>query len=385
MREPKIYETAGGYGFRLDIGTDPVTGKRLQRRFGPYKKKTEARRALSQKQYEISSGRYVDSQDIKLGDFLKRWLDHKSKNVSSGTMANYRPFVMNHLIPNLGNIKMDQLKPGQIQELYDEYVEEETLSNQSIVHMHRILNNAYKKAIEWEIVTKNPCVAVKPPKPEKHRLQVWDETEVQFFLDMAKEDRFYIAYLLALSTGMRKGEILGLRWQDIDFTNQILSVNQAVTRKKGGGHEIGPLKTEKSYRNISLFDYVVTELKKYRHEQMKFKMENRKTYKDQDLVLASSTGSFILPRNLDRNWLDLIEKSALKPIRFHDMRHTHATILLKQGVHPKVVQERLGHSSITVTLDTYSHVLPNIQKAAAEKFGEQIFGNKPDSKHDILG
>lgn len=383
MREPKIYETAGGYGFRLDIGTDPVTGKRLQRRF--YRiKKTEARRALSQKQYEISSGRYVDSQDIKLGDFLKRWLDHKSKNVSSGTMANYRPFVMNHLIPNLGNIKMHQLKPGQIQELYDEYVEEETLSNQSIVHMHRILNNAYKKAIEWEIVTKNPCVAVKPPKPEKHRLQVWDETEVQFFLDMAKEDRFYIAYLLALSTGMRKGEILGLRWQDIDFTNQILSVNQAVTRKKEADTRLA-LKTEKSYRNISLFDYVVTELKKYRHEQMKFKMENRKTYKDQDLVLASSTGSFILPRNLDRNWLDLIEKSALKPIRFHDMRHTHATILLKQGVHPKVVQERLGHSSITVTLDTYSHVLPNIQKAAAEKFGEQIFGNKPDSKHDILG
>lgn len=121
----------------------------------------------------------------------------------------------------------------------------------------------------------------------------------------------------------------------------------------------------------------MNELKEHKHKQMKFKMQNRVTYKDQDLVTASSTGSFILPRNLDRNWFNLLNESMLKKIRFHDLRHTHATLMLKQGVHPKVVQERLGHSSITVTLDLYSHVLPNIQKAAAEQFGTQLFGIRP--------
>lgn len=383
IKEPNIYEMVDGYGFRLDIGINPVTGKRVQKRFGPFKGKTVARKELAKKINEIESGTLLNPSDIKLGVFLKQWLDHKEKHVSKGTMAHYKPYINKHLIPNLGALKFDQLKPYHIQELYDQYVEEETLSNQSIVHMHRILNNALKTAIMWELANKNPCDGIKPPKPEKYEMQVWDKPDVDEFLMVAKKDRFYIIYLLALSTGMRKGELLGLKWQDIDFTNQDLSVRRAVTRKKGGGFEIGPLKTENSYRNISLFDHVMEELEEYKQEQRKYIMKNRKTYKDQDLVMANSNGSFILPRNLDRNWLSTLEESMLRKIRFHDMRHTHATLMLKQGTHPKVVQERLGHYSISVTLDLYSHVLPNIQKAAAEQFGEQIFGIKGKNKHSI--
>ncbi|MFH5779110.1 tyrosine-type recombinase/integrase [Heyndrickxia oleronia] len=374
MREPKIYEMTGGYGFRLDIGIDPVSGKRKQKRFGPYRTKTETRRMLAQKILEIESGTFVNPQNIKLKDFLQQWLEHKRKHVAAGTFAHYKPYVTNHLIPNLGNMKIDQLKPSHIQEMYDSYIEEETLSNQSIVHMHRILNNAFNKAIEWELAVKNPCSVIKPPKPERIQMKVWDEMDVSFFLDFTKEKRFFVAYLLALTTGMRKGEILGLRWQDFDFINSYLSVRQAVTKKKGGGYELGPLKTEHAYRNISLDEHVIELLKNYKHEQMKYKMKNRITYKDQDLIITNSTGSFILPRNLDREWLKDLDESMLKKIRFHDMRHTHATLLLKQGVHPKVVQERLGHYSVTVTLDMYSHVLPNIQQAAAKQFGENIFG-----------
>ncbi|MBD8007440.1 N-terminal phage integrase SAM-like domain-containing protein [Bacillus norwichensis] len=137
MREPKIYEMAGGYGFRLDIGINPVTGKRLQKRFGPYKGKTFARKEMAKKINEIESGTLINPSDVRLSEFLKQWLDHKSKHVSKGTMAHYKPYVNKYLIPNLGGLKIDQLKPYHIQELYDSYVEEETLSNQSIVHMHR--------------------------------------------------------------------------------------------------------------------------------------------------------------------------------------------------------------------------------------------------------
>ncbi len=375
-RENRIYEMAGGYGFRLDIGTNPVTGERLQKRFGPYSGKTLAKNEMLKIKNEINAGIFKNPTDIKLKEFLQRWLDHKSKHVSKGTMAHYKPYVNRHLITNLGGLKIDRLKPLHIQELYDSYIEEETLSNQSIVHMHRILNNVYKLAMNWDLVNKNPCTNIKPPKPEKFEMQVWDEVDVRTFLDFSKTDRFYIIYLLALTTGMRKGELLGLKWQDVDFTNKTISVNRAVTRKKGGGFEIGSLKTDHSYRNISLFNHVIAELEEHKHEQRKFKMKNRKTYKDEDLITSNSYGSFILPRNLDRNWLPLLEESMLKRIRFHDMRHTHATLLLKQDVHPKVVQERLGHYSITVTLDLYSHVLPNIQQAAAEQFGEHIFGTQ---------
>lgn len=232
MREPKIYEMTGGYGFRLDIGIDPVSGKE--------NKSVLVLIELKQKHEECLPKRYSKSnlepllipKILKLKDFLLQWLEHKHKHVAAGTFAHYKPYVMNHLIPNLGNMKIDQLKPSHIQEMYDSYIEEEILSNQSIVHMHRILNNAFNKAIEWELAIKNPCSVIKPPKPERIQMKVWDEMDVSFFLDFTKEKRFFVAYLLALTTGMRKGEILGLRWQDFDFINSYLSVRQAVTKKK---------------------------------------------------------------------------------------------------------------------------------------------------------
>ncbi len=210
MKEPRIYEMADGYGFRLDIGINPITGKRVQKRFGPYKGKTLARKEMAKKMTDIESGTLINASEINLSDFLTSWLEHKSKHVSKGTMAHYRPYINRHLIPNLGGLKIDQLKPYHIQALYDSYIEEETLSNQSIVHMHRILNNAYKTAIRWELAIRNPCEDIKPPKPERFEMQVWDELDVKHFLELTKKDRFYIVYLLALTTGMRKGEIK--RW-----------------------------------------------------------------------------------------------------------------------------------------------------------------------------
>ncbi|QAS52843.1 tyrosine-type recombinase/integrase [Halobacillus litoralis] len=378
-----IYKTADGYGFRASMGKDPVTGRYIQKRFSGYTSKTQARQEKKRIELEVKQGTYLVDQDITLGDFLKEWLNHKGKHVTEGTMSHYRPYINKHLIPYLGHVEIGKLKPSHIQQLYDYYVEEELLTNQSIKHMHRVLHNAYNTAIKWEYVAKNPCLGATPPAPEKRMMQTWDEVDIETFLEENKEHRLYTFYLLSLSTGMRKGELLGLTWNNIDFTNNMLAVTQAIRKKKGGGYEIGKVKTKHAERTISLFDHVNEALKKHKREQMAYKMSNRQSYKDADLVFATSNGTHFNPHNIQRYWMKSLEESAVKTIRFHDMRHTHATLLLKMGVHPKVVQERLGHSSITVTLDLYSHVMPNIQKEAATDFGEKIFGHAK-TKNDSL-
>lgn len=370
-----IYKTADGYGFRVSMGKDPVTGKYPQKRFSGYKSKTQARQEKKRIELEVKQGTYLVDQDIKLATFLQKWLDHKSKHVTEGTMSHYRPYVNKHLIPHLGHVDIGKVKPSHIQQLYDYYVEEEILTNTSIKHMHRILHNAYNAAIKWEYVSRNPCLGASPPAPEKKMMQTWDEIDIQTFLEENMNHRLYMFYLLALSTGMRKGELLGLTWDNIDFTNSVLAVTQAVRKKKGGGYELGKVKTKYAERTISLFDHVNEALKKHKKDQMAYKMENRQSYEDQGLVFATGNGTFFSPHNIQRYWAQSLKESAVKPIRFHDLRHTHATLLLKMKEHPKVVQERLGHSSITVTLDLYSHVMPNIQKEAATNFGQHIFGD----------
>ncbi|GGE48032.1 site-specific integrase [Pullulanibacillus camelliae] len=372
MKIPKIEQRGDIYSLRISY---KEAGEYKQVRISN-RSKTALKREYLRIIKELQDGSYVKIEEMSMEDMLTKWLEHKRRNVAMGTYIHYRSYVNNHLIPHFGHINVNEMKPSYIQEFYDQLIEDEVLSNQSIVHLHRTLNNAFKKAIEWEWAIKNPANVIKPPKPEKYEMKTWDEFEVQEFLKISQDDRFYIVYLLALTTGMRKGEILGLRWQDIDINNQILSVRQAITRERVGGYGVGKLKTDKSYRSISLFDHVIKELTEYRSLQRKYIMKHRKTFNDQGFVIADLNGSFIWPRNLDRHWYDLLQKSALKKIRFHEMRHTHATLLLKQGVHPKVVQERLGHSSINITLDTYSHVIPNIQKAAAEQFGVQLFGDR---------
>jgi integrase len=171
-------------------------------------------------------------------------------------------------------------------------------------------------------------------------------------------------------------EILGLKWSNIDFEQKSLSVTQQLKRINGGYEISDDLKTNSSYRTISLDDETLAQLRKQKLQQSKERLATGSEYQDQDLVIATSLGNFVLPSNLNRTYWNLIRGVGIKRIRFHDLRHTHATLLLKEGVHPKIVQERLGHSNITVTLDRYTHALPNLQKEAAEKIGSSIFGLK---------
>ncbi|WP_232700183.1 site-specific integrase [Brevibacillus daliensis] len=178
---------------------------------------------------------------------------------------------------------------------------------------------------------------------------------------------------------MRRGEILGLRWKDIDFENGELSVQQTLFNK---GDELQEPKTKSAQRSIAFPEQTVVELKQHKRRIAQEKMMARSIYQDNDLVVCTSIGTKVLPRNLIRTYYRLLEKADVPKIRFHDIRHSHATLLLKKGVHPKIAQERLGHTNIRITLDTYSHVLPNMQSEAAKQFGDSLFNKDNDKEND---
>jgi integrase len=268
-------------------------------------------------------------------------------------------------------IPLSRLEPMHLQSFYAEL--NGKLSSQSILHIHRCIHNALEAAMRWGKVQRNVADLVKPPRVTRKELTVWDETQLRTFLRVAKGHRLYVAFLLAASTGMRQGEILGLRWADVDLEKGTISVRQALS-KDYSGFAIQETKTESSIRTVAIPPNVVAELRKHRIRQMEERLA-AKTYTDHGLVIQSTVGTPVLPRNLKRVWYRLLEESGVPKIRFHDLRHTHATLLLKAGVHPKVVSERLGHSSVQITLDTYSHLLPNMQEAAALRFGELLEGH----------
>ncbi|MRG28787.1 tyrosine-type recombinase/integrase [Laceyella tengchongensis] len=277
---------------------------------------------------------------------------------------------------------MDQLKPLHIQGYYTNRLTEGRmdgkggLSNRSVLHHHRVLNEALNHAVKWQLLPINPVNAITPPKPQKKKITVLTKEQVISLLQGTKGYKYYYPIYLAVNTGMRRGEILGLRWEDIDFSNHTISINQTLQKLKGIGLQFrDTTKTDGSRRSIAISESVVETLKRLKTVQAKNKLRFGPTYQDHDLVFCNKDGSPFDPDNVSREFCRYIKRLEIPHVRFHDLRHTHATLLLQQGEHPKVVSERLGHSTIAITMDIYSHVMPNMQKEAAKKFDDFLFGN----------
>ena len=229
--------------------------------------------------------------------------------------------------------------------------------------------------MRWRVLTFNPADAVDPPRPDKHEMKVLDEEQTRALIEASRDTNLYVPILLAVTTGMRLGELLGLHWRDVDLKRAKLAVTQSLQATKNG-LEFRQPKTKKSRRSIPLTSTAAEALRQHKKAQLEHRMANADRYEDNDLVFPREYGKPWNPRTFSSSWTRQRDSMGLD-IRFHDLRHTHATLLLRQGVHVKVVSERLGHSTVGITLDTYSHVLPDMQEEATEKLEAMLAGLTP--------
>lgn len=376
-----VFKRGSKWAFVVDLPRNDA-GKRQQKKKGGFNTKKEAEAALAKLIADIERGLYTETSKTSFGSYLENWLQDKRANIRKSTFRSYEWLVKKHIIPHIGRVELAKLTPAHLQRLYTKLQQKENpLSNRSILHAHLIIQEALDRALKWGIISRNVAKAVDPPRPKKVDFKVWSEDDVRRFLETAKEDRYYIAFLLAITTGMRKGEILGLRWQDVDMEKGIISVRQTLSYT-GKGSEFQAPKTDHGKRAIALPSQTIEELRRHRVKQAEEKILAGPLYKDHGIVVATQVGTPVTARNLDRSWYKLREEAGVPEIRFHDLRHTHASLMLLQGIHPKIVSERLGHANIGITLDTYSHVMPGLQEAAALQFGDAIFG-APKSKKSV--
>lgn len=352
-------------------------GKPNQYKKRGFKTKQEALKALNEIEHSLLMGNYVKPTKTTYRQYMiEQWLEDKQTRVKKQTIVTYRWLVEQHILPFLGQAELTHLTPMMIQKLYNQLTKEKTLSDENIQKVHTLINDSLKKAERWGLISKNPAALVDRPKASKKEIKVWNLEEVKLFLKHADiNHRYFIAPLLGLTAGMRIGEVLGLRWKDVDLKKGCLRVTQTLS---SDGKELMPYtKTASGMRTIDLPPETLSYLEI--HKKRIVKERKSSLYLDLDLVVCSEIGTPTNKSNIRRFFNAQIHRVGLPKIRFHDTRHTHATLLLLQGVNPKIVSERLGHADVRISLDTYSHLLPSMQKETAVMFGKMLFTEEDET------
>lgn len=354
----------------VDIARGP-DGKRKQKWYPAGQTKKEAQRRLVKVLASIDDGAYVEPSKQLLSDYLERWLkDYAKPCVAAKTCERYAEIIHNNISPALGHLRIDSIKPLDIQRFYSDCLDHGRkdgkggLSKQTVLHFHRVLHNALEQAVRWQVIVKNPAEFADPPRPNKRLFRVLDADQSAELLDSASSTPLYMPVLLALTTGMRRGEILGLSWADVSFEDSTVCVRQSLSQTDAG-LEFKEPKAGKS-RVIAVPELTMKALREHRTAQIERRLLVGAAYIDSDLVCPRVDGTPWPPDTFTPQFIKMVLKLGIPRISFNDCRHTHATHLLKLGVHPKIVSERLGHSKVGITLDIYSHVLPNMQADAAK-------------------
>jgi integrase len=305
-----------------------------------------------------------EGSDERLGDFLEDWLTSIQHSVRPRTWRRYAEYVRLHIKPTLGTVTLSSLEARDLQHLYSGRMRA-GLSPTSILHLHRALHRALSQAQLWGLVDVNVTTLVHPPKYDGIEVQALSPEEADGFLNAARGDRLETLYVLAITTGMRQGELLGLRWRDIDLERRSIRVTGSLQYIPGQGLVRSQPKTRKSRRQVLLTHLGVKSLRHHRLQQDTQRSRSGERWRELDFVFTSKDGHPLYATNVINRSLPRILRSAgLRKIRFHDLRHTTATLLLGQGVHPKIVSEMLGHSNVGITLDLYSHATPTMQEVA---------------------
>ena len=341
-----------------------------------YKRKTyygktrrEVQEQLKVALREQQQGTLITAPQQTVEQFLRQWLEGHKSTVRIRTYERYEEMVRLHLVPVLGRIPLQKLSPQHVRMLYARKLDE-GLSPTTVNTLHMMLHKALEDALRWNLVARNVCDAVSPPRRNNYEIRPLTMEQVQQMLTAAKGHPLEALIVLAITTGMRRGELLALRWQDINFSTNMLQVRRIFTRAPGNRYIEAEPKTEKSRRSILLATLTVEILKQHRVKQLEAKLQAGEAWQDRDLVFCTLVGTPLNPSKVVDRFKTLLKMAGLPDIRFHDLRHSAATILLSMSIHPKVVQEILGHNQISMTMDIYSHVLPTMQKDAMDKLDD---------------
>ena len=383
MRGHIIKRGKNSYSIAISLGKDPTTGKYKQQWVSIRGNKKDAEKRLSELLYQVDNGTFIIPGKITLAEYLERWLrDYVKPNLAPRTTEGYESIVRCHLVPALGSIPLTQLKPEHLQRYYSEklsggrYDGRGDLSRTTVSHHHTCLHRALKMALQWGLISHNPADAITAPRPQRSEIHTLNEDDLSTFLEAAEKTPYHVLFYTALFTGMRRSELLALRWCDVDLLLCQVYVIRSLHYLRTGEIVFRAPKTAKGRRMVSLSPSAAKLLQEHKDKQAAQHTMLGIPVKDDDLVFSDFAGKPLLPDTVSHAWVKLVKRTGLDGIRFHDARHSHASLMLKQGVHPKVVQERLGHATISTTLDLYSHVTPGLQEAAAAGFDKMVLSRR---------
>jgi integrase len=361
----------GHWAIVIDI-RDPGTGKRKRKWHTFRGTKREAETKCSRLVALIDGDGYQEPTKVTLSQFLEQWLEAHRSQVAPRTFERYGQLVRTGIIPLLGNAVLSKLGPQQIAAAYAKALASGRrdgaggLSPRTVVHMHRVLRQALQQAFEWGLLARNPAAQVRPPKVEKKSMNVLDPAQTAALLAHFRPTRTFIPVLLAALCGLRRGEVVALKWKHVDIANATMAVCESLEQTKAG---IRRKETKGGRaRSVAIPALVIPELRRHRARQIEELLRLGVGLDDEFPIVAKEDGGILQPNSLTHEFVRILALSESLPrIRFHDLRHGHATHMLASGVHPKIAQERLGHSTIAITLDLYSHVMPGMQEDAAAK------------------
>jgi len=365
----------------VDVGRDPTTGKRVRNWHSGFRTKREAERARIEILGRVDHGTYVVPDRRTFGTYLEReWLPAVKSRLRASTLDSYTRNIRLHISPELGHLQLQSLTSAHLNCFYAEKLEygrldaRGGLSPKSVRHLHGVIRKSLADALRWNLVQRNVADSADPPRLRAHGadIKTWSAAELGAFLDSVSGDRLYGAWVLAATTGMRRGEILGLRWVDVYLDAATVSVRQTRVSVAYDAQASTP-KTARGRRSIALDRTTVVALRAHRKEQLEERVLYGGSYVDSGFVFTDPSGKPIHPDRLTKLFDKHVKDSGLPRIRLHDLRHTHATLALAAGIQAKVVSERLGHATVAFTLDIYAHVVPALQQDAADKIAALIF------------
>lgn len=366
----------GDYEYRFEAGKDPLTGRR--RRFGRsgFKTERDAYRAMRESIRLHEAGRTVRSSARTVEQFLAEWHAAIKPTVRATTWASYGNYINLYVLPIIGATKLQDLTPLRLNLMYGHLLEQGKrrgdggLAAKTVVNIHRMLHRALKDAVRWDMAVRNAAEDATPPQYRRPTLTVWSPEQMRAFVSHVRDDRFFALWMLAATTGMRRGELAGLLSTDIDFDHGRLSPSGPRVSVDGKVQQ-SDTKTDAGHRVMALDPQTLRALKEY---VAVWSEERYLLGQDSKLLFVWPDGRPLHPDTLNALFYKHLAAAGLPRIRLHDVRHSYATAALKSGVSPKIISERLGHTNVAFTLQTYTHVIPGMDQAAADTIADLILG-----------